>query len=132
MTDNKKLHFKSPLSVARSDGSTLSGTHHWMHERITSAASIPLMIWLVWSVTHFGVLDYATFTAWLAQPLNAVLMILSIITTFYHAALGAQVIIEDYMHNEGYKLAQLICIKLFFFASAVATVFSILKIAFAG
>ncbi len=132
MTNSKKEDFKSPLSAARGEGSTQSGAHHWMHERITSVASIPLMIWLVWSVTNFGILDYASFTAWLAQPVNAVLMILSIITTFYHAALGAQVIIEDYIHNEGYKLAKLISIKLFFFAAAVATIFSILKIAFAG
>lgn len=134
MSSTKKSSndFHSPLSVARGTGSTHSGVHHWMHQRVTAIANLGLMIWLVWSVTHMGVVDYATFTAWLAQPLNAVLMILAIISTFYHASLGTQVIVEDYIHNEGFKLVKLIAMKLFFFAAAIACIFSILKIAFAG
>lgn len=90
------------------------------------------MLWLVWSVTQMGVVDYMTFTAWLARPVNAVLMILSIITVFYHAALGAQVIVEDYIHHECLKMAKLIGLKLFFLGTGIACVFSVLKIAFVG
>ena len=131
-TKKTKTDFHSPLSVARGTGSTHSGVHHWMHQRVTAISNLGLMIWLVWSVTHMGVVDYATFTAWLAQPINAVLMILAVISTFYHASLGAQVVVEDYVHNEGFKLVKLIAMKLFFFAAAIACIFSILKIAFAG
>jgi succinate dehydrogenase / fumarate reductase membrane anchor subunit len=134
MSSTKKTTtaFHSPLSVARGAGSTHSGVHHWMHQRVTGFANIGLMIWLVWSVTHMSVVDYATFTAWLAQPINAVLMILAIISTFYHASLGAQVVVEDYVHNEGFKLVKLAAMKSFFLAAAIACIFSILKIAFAG
>ncbi len=126
------VRIQSPLSVARGTGSTHSGVHHWLHQRITGAANFGLMIWLVWAVTHMGRVDYVSFTAWLAQPLNAVLMILAVISTFYHAALGAQVVIEDYIHNEGFKLVKLASVRLFFLAASVACIFSILKIAYGG
>ncbi len=133
MTDKKEnQNLRSPLSVARGLGSTHDGTHHWMQERITSIAGLPLMVWLVWSITHFGVMDYASFTAWLAQPVNAVLMILSIVTIFYHAFLGIQVVVEDYVHGEGMKFAALTALKCAFIAAMVACVFSILKIAFSS
>ncbi|MGZ9109079.1 MAG: succinate dehydrogenase, hydrophobic membrane anchor protein [Micavibrio sp.] len=133
MSNAKKTeNLQSPLSVARGAGSAQEGVHHWLHERITAVASIPLMLWLVWSVMQMGVVDYTTFTTWLAQPVNAVLMILSIITIFYHAALGAQVIVEDYIHNECLKMMKLIGLKLFFLGAGIACVFSVLKIAFAG
>lgn len=133
MSDAKKSKsIHSPLSVARGSGSAQEGTHHWLNERIAAIASMPLLLWLVWSVTHMGAVDYATFTLWLARPLNAVLMILSVVSVFYHAALGSQVIVEDYVHHEGLKLAKLIGLKLFFAAAGISCVFSILKIAFAG
>lgn len=121
----------APLAAARGLGSSHAGAHHWMHQRVTALANIPLMVWLVWSVMHMAH-DYPSFVAWLQQPVHAVLMILAVISVFYHAALGSQVVIEDYIHNEGFKLIKLISMKLFFFAAAVACIFSILKIAFTG
>jgi len=101
-----------------------------MNQRITAIANIPLMLWLVWSVIHHvqGA-SYDDFSSWLAQPMNAILMILAIISVFYHAALGSQVIAEDYIHHEGFKLCKLIGMRLFFIAAAVACIFSVVKIA---
>jgi succinate dehydrogenase / fumarate reductase membrane anchor subunit len=74
-------------------------------------------------------MEYTEAVIWISSPLNAVLMILLIISTFYHAVLGSQVVIEDYVHGEGTKLVMLIGQKLIFFGMAVACVFSILQIA---
>ncbi len=108
------------------------GTHHWLHQRITAIVNLPLMLWLIWSVTHMTGWSHAEFTGWLSAPVNAGLMILAIISIFYHAALGAQVIIEDYVHNEACKAVKLTGVKLFFIAAAVACIFSILKISLGG
>jgi len=89
------------------------------------------MLWLLYSVININSFSYEDFTAWLAMPVNAILMILAIISVFYHAALGAQVIVEDYFHNEALKVAKLVAMKLFFFAATIACIFSILKIALA-
>lgn len=120
---------KSPLAKARGMGSAGEGTEHWIHQKLTAVVNIPLMVWLVWSITHMGSLNHDIFTAWLAQPINAVLMILAVLSVFYHAALGAQVIAEDYIHHEGLKFFKLMGIKVFFFAGSVACIFSILKVA---
>lgn len=121
----------SPLAKARGLGSSHHGVHHWLNQRITAIANIPLVIWFVISVITMRGASYEDFTAWMGQPVNAILMILLVISTFYHAALGSQVVIEDYIHNKAFKMLKLIGTKLFFLAAAIACIFSILKIAFA-
>lgn len=123
---------QSPLARARGLGSAHDGVHHWVVQRVTSLAAIPLTFWLVWSVVRTQGWEYEAFLAWQAQPVNAVLMILSVITMFYHAALGMQVIIEDYVHGELSKFLSIHGLNILFFAGAIACIFSVLKIAFAG
>lgn len=123
---------KTPLARARGLGAAHDGVGHWFNQRITAIANIPLGLWFAYSIVDLAGSDYYTFTSWLAQPVNAILMILFLISAFYHAALGTQVIAEDYIHNEGLKVVKLISLKLFFFAACVACVFSVLKISFAG
>ncbi len=120
---------KTPLARARGLGSAKEGTNHWFMQRVTAIANIPLMIWLIYSVLDMRGAGYSEFTYWLGQPMNAILMILVILSTFYHAKLGSQVVVEDYIHNEGFKMVKLIGMKLFFFGAGVACIFSILKIA---
>lgn len=120
---------KSPLARARGLGAAGEGPGHWMHQRITAIANIPLVLWFVYSVVDLAGADYITFTGWLAQPVNAILMILLILSAFYHAALGVQVVIEDYVDGEFCKMMKLIALKLFFFVLGVASIFSILKVA---
>jgi succinate dehydrogenase / fumarate reductase membrane anchor subunit len=123
---------KTPLARARGLGAAHDGVQHWLAQRITAIANIPLGIWFVYSIVDHAGVDYTGFVEWLAVPWNAILMILFLLSAFYHAALGTQVVAEDYIHSEGMKIAILIGLKLFFFAMGVACVFSVLKIAFAG
>ena len=126
----EKGGLKSSTARARGLGSARDGVHHWFMQRVTSIANLPLVIWFVWSLMGLVGADHTTFTAWLAQPLNSILMILLTISIFYHAQLGTQVVTEDYVHNEGLKVVKLIVQKLFFFGLAIACIFSILKISF--
>ena len=122
--------FRSPIKKVRGLGSAHEGVHHWMMQRVTALALIPLVIWLVCSVICLKGASYTEFTAWVGSPVNAVLMILFVVASFYHGVLGAQVIVEDYIKSKTIKLTKLIGQKLFFIALAIATIFSILKIAF--
>ncbi len=130
--NNTSEHIISPLARARGAGSAHHGSGHWMHQRITALANIPLMLWLVWSVVHLSSGTYHDVSLWLTQPVNAILMILAVLSMFYHAVLGLQVVIEDYVQCELSKTLSLIGIRLGFVALGVAAVFSVLKVAFTG
>lgn len=122
--------YVAPLKKAKGFGSAHHGVDHWMKQKITALANLPLIIWLIVSMIGLQGATYLEFTTWLAHPINAILMILLIISVCFHAKLGAQVITEDYVSCKALRLAKLIGQKLFFFAIAVACIFSVLKIAF--
>lgn len=124
------MSYRTPLGRVRGLGSAKGGTHHWWMQRLTAVALVPLTVWFILSLITLSGADHATVAAWLASPLPAVLMILLIIATFHHLQLGLQVIIEDYVHGEGMKLACIIGVKLASFALAVAAGFAVLKVAF--
>lgn len=130
MADKDKVEFVAPLKKAKGYGSAHEGVDHWMKQKITAIANIPLILWLVWSIVKLQGATYDIFTAWLAEPVNAILMILVVISILYHAKLGSQVIVEDYISTKWFKMVKLIGQKIFFFAIGVAIIFSILKIAF--
>lgn len=128
----KKWEFsvhKNSLARAKGLGSVKSGFEHWWMQRVTAVSNFFLMVWAIYSVVGLVGADYETFTAWLAYPVHAILLSLFILSTFTHAALGLQIIVEDYVHEEFKKVVTLIAIRLSLTGLAVAALFSILKIA---
>lgn len=124
------MSLRSPLSQARGLGSAKDGVGHWWMQRMTAIALIPLSLWFVFSLVRFPLLDHATMVAWIHAPLVAVALVLFFLAMFYHAALGVQVVIEDYVGNEGVKLVSIVLTKLALFAFGAAAIFAVLKIAF--
>jgi len=122
----------NPLAKVRGLGSAKEGTHHWIAQRMTAVALVPLSLWFVASLICLVGADLAAVKAWIASPINAVLMILTLVAGFHHAQLGLQVVIEDYVHGHAAKIGALWLVKgaaVFFGAAAV---FSVLKLAIGG
>ncbi len=109
---------------------SLDAKKHWIVLRVTAVAAIPLCLWFVFSIVSLAGANYYTFTTWLSQPFNALMMIVFIVVTFYHASLGVHEIIEDYVHAEPVKTLSLKIKALVFFALAVVCILSVLKVAF--
>jgi len=120
---------KTPIARARGLGSAKSGVDHWLMQRITAVGNLILGLWLLWSLVSHGAMTYTAAILWISEPMSAILMILFIISSFYHAVLGSQVVIEDYIHHEGFKLFKLLGQRLVFFAMGVASIFSVLQVA---
>lgn len=129
MTDNINRKFVAPLARARNLGSAHEGVHQWLMERITATVLIPLVFWLVYSLLNLRGASYEEFTAWMQSPINAILMIMFILAGFYHGAMGLQVVIEDYISRHYWRMFKIIAVKIAFAFMAVASVFSILKVA---
>ena len=126
------MRMETPLGRVRGLGSARTGAHHWWLERLTSASTLLLFIWLLVSLLRLSALDYGTVTEWLASPVNSVVMLLLVVSTFWHVKLGMQVIVEDYVHEDGNKLALIILLNFAVVAAAALASVAILKIAFAG
>jgi succinate dehydrogenase / fumarate reductase membrane anchor subunit len=123
-------HLRSPLGRALGLGSAKEGVEHWWLQRVTAVALLPLSLWFVAALlAHLGA-DYQTAAAWLRSPLAAVAMILLVIATFVHMALGVQVVIEDYVHHESAKVASLLLLRLACWALGAAALFAVLRVAF--
>ena len=104
------------------------GVAHWKLQRISAIAMIPLVIWFVSSLTFSLINSYDQSVAWLQNPLNATGLVLLFGTLYFHAASGLQVVIEDYVHNEGLKIMSLILIKLLSVLLGVLSILCVLKI----
>jgi succinate dehydrogenase / fumarate reductase membrane anchor subunit len=126
------VKFRTPLYNVRGLGSAKSGTHHWWMQRVTALALLPLMLWLAWSLASLSALDYMAARAWVASPITSVLLISTLLALFYHANLGLQVVIEDYVHAEGVKFVSLIALKFVSVLLALASVLAVLRISLAG
>ena len=122
---------RSPLARAIGLGSAKSGAEQWWAERVSAVALVPLSVWFVGSIIAHSGSDHATFTSWLSAPMPMILMVLLVIAVFHHAALGLQVIVEDYVHST-IKFALIVAVRLGCFASAVAGVLAVLRIGFSG
>ncbi|MEO6927305.1 MAG: succinate dehydrogenase, hydrophobic membrane anchor protein [Rhodanobacter sp.] len=120
---------RNPMKVARGLGSAQSGVDHWWVQRLTAAALVLLGIWFVVTVLCLLHADYATARAAVAQPWNAVLLIAFVITMFWHAVLGMQVVVEDYVHTRWKEVVLLAAIKFLAVLGALAGVLAVLRIA---
>ena len=126
----KTMGIVTPLNRVLGLGSAKEGVEHWWRQRLTAVALAVLGSWLAVSFCMLGDFSFAVVTAWLGAPLNAVLMILTLLTLAYHSQLGVRVVIEDYVHGHGTKLVSLAAMTFAHVILAVAGVFSVLKIAF--
>ena len=120
--------YQSCLKKVMKMQSKSHGVVHWKLQRISAIAMIPLVIWFVSSLTFSLINSYEQSVAWLQNPLNATGLVLLFGTLYFHAASGLQVVIEDYVHNEGLKIMSLILIKLLSVLLGVLSILSVLKI----
>ena len=109
-------------------GAAGAGTQHHIRQRVTALALLFLVPWFIYSIIHACKAGYEGALIWVAQPINAILLILTVSAALYHMRLGMQVVIEDYVHAEAAKILLLILNTFFTSFIALAGLFSLLKL----
>ncbi len=120
---------QTPLHKVEGMGSSHSGTGHFWHERVTSVALIPLSLWFLYAMLGLAGTSEVSALQYLAHPWNALLMGAFVLFSLYHAYLGLQVVIDDYIHTAGMKIALLLLRLLAVLLIGGVSLFAIIRIA---
>ena len=124
------MSLKTPLSRVKGLGSAKKGVAHFWMQRVTAAALIPLLGWLLASIVAYSAADYDAAILYLKDPINVTLLLLLMVAAFTHVRLGLQVVIEDYIHREATKVALFVLVNFAAIGLAALGIVSLLSIAF--
>jgi succinate dehydrogenase / fumarate reductase membrane anchor subunit len=120
----------TPLAKVRGLGPSGDGGHHWLEERFTSVALIVLSLWLLFSILMLPVLDFGTLKEWLGSAWGAIPMALLIVAAFKHGLDGLKVAVDDYVHDEGNRLAVHFALSMAAIVGGAISLFALAKIVF--
>jgi len=123
------MSLRDPLAIARGLGSAKDGVQHWWLQRLTAVALLPLAPWFACFALGLIGADQFTARSAIAQPLNATLLLAFVLSLFWHARLGLQVVVEDYVHG-WLEIALQIAIKFAYTLAALASAIAIGRIVF--
>ena len=126
------MSLRSPIGRVLGLGAAKEGVSHWWSQRVTSVALLLLGLWFVTTLLRMPTFSYEFVVAWIAMPLNSVLLLLLIGTMVYHSQLGVQVVVEDYVHHHGLKIATMLLLTFAHVTLAALASFAVLRIAFGG
>ena len=131
MADNRadtRVSMRTPLARVKGLGASGHGVEHWWIHRVTAVSNVPLIIAFVIIVAALAGSSYEGAIAIVSHPLTAILLILAVISVANHMRLGMQIVIEDYVHEKGYKIAAVIANNFYAVIIAVACLYAILKV----
>lgn len=120
------------MSKIKIEPSTKTGAHHWLAQKVSAIALIPLVIWLVLSFVQIIQDPQGYLPIFFAYPLNAIMGILFIGTSLYHGSLGMRVIIEDYVSNKTKMHFYIMLVHFLSITTAVAAIISIIRLHLIG
>lgn len=123
------MNYNDPIKTAKGLGSSKSGFSHWWTQRLTAMVLALLTPYMVYCLARYGVADYALLKQMFSNPVFSGVMLLYVMALFWHARLGLQVVVEDYIHSPGLEVALQVAIKLIFSLAAVVAVIAIVQLA---
>lgn len=125
------MSMRTPLKNVRHLGSAKEGADHFWLQRVTAVANLVLGLYLVWLIVSLVGADYSAVKSALSNPINAILLLMLVISTTIHMRLGMQVVIEDYVHKERSKILLILLNNFFAILVGASCVWAILKLSFA-
>jgi succinate dehydrogenase / fumarate reductase membrane anchor subunit len=131
MVDNRydtRRSMRTPLARAKGLGPAGHGAGHWWIHRMTAVSNVPLVIAFVIIVASLAGRTYEDAILIVSHPLISILLILAVISVTNHMRLGMQIIIEDYVHDRGWKIIALIANNFYAAIVAAACLYGLIKV----
>ncbi|HVL71990.1 MAG TPA: succinate dehydrogenase, hydrophobic membrane anchor protein [Beijerinckiaceae bacterium] len=132
MADNRadsRVSMRTALSRVKGLGAAGHGAEHWWVHRMTAVSNIPLVIAFVIIVASLSGMPWGHAAAAVSHPLVALLLILAVVSVTNHMRLGMQIVIEDYVHDKGWKLAAVVANTFYAVVIAAACLYAIVVVA---
>jgi succinate dehydrogenase / fumarate reductase membrane anchor subunit len=120
----------TPLKRARGLGSAKEGPGHFLRQRLTAVLNLMLVPFAIGLIATLAGADLAVVKSTLAHPIVAILLVALILSMAVHMRIGMQIVIEDYVHDEGAKMLFLLANTVFAFGVAAIAIFAVLKLSF--
>ena len=131
MVDNRydtTRTMRTPLARVKGLGAAGHGAEHWWLHRLTAVSNVPLILAFVIIVAALAGSDYARAISIVSHPFVAIVLLLAVVSVTNHMRLGMQIVIEDYVHQKGWKLVALGANNFYAVAVAVACLYAIVKV----
>jgi succinate dehydrogenase / fumarate reductase, membrane anchor subunit len=126
---SEQRSIRTPLGKVRGLGAAKEGAGHFIAQRVSAIALLFLVPWFLISLLAAVRGGYKGAVDFIANPINAVLILLAVGVALYHMRLGMQAVIEDYIGKTGTRIFLLIINTFIAVALFAAAAFSILEIA---
>ncbi|MEN9848880.1 MAG: succinate dehydrogenase, hydrophobic rane anchor protein [Pseudomonadota bacterium] len=123
---------RTPLAKVRGLGSARDGTDHYIAQRLTAIALVPLLLWFVFSLAAVAGQDFQHVHAWVRSPFNSIALILLSIVLIYHAHIGLHEVVEDYLHEDVVKTIAMVLMKFLAITLIVTAIVAVLRIVLGG
>ncbi len=120
--------FRSDLSIAKNLGSAASGSKHWWYQRFSALILVLATGWLVTFSWDLGRAETSAIVEILKRPYNIIMLSIFVMSGLYHAALGIQVVIEDYVHCRAVRLVTLLLVQVFSIVTAISFLIAVLHV----
>ena|SRR5690554_4030132 len=124
------MEYRSDIAKAKGLGSAKTGFSHWWLQRMSAVLLMPTGLYLLWQLLALDSLQANEMTVWMQQPLNAIVMLVFVLSAAYHGALDVQVILEDYVHKTGVLLTLRMALYGAMIALIFFSLFAVLKLLF--
>ena len=108
----------------------ISGVQHWRWQRISALALFVVMAYFVFAVSRLGTLDHSQAVAFVAAPANALGLTCLVVVGLFHASLGLEVVIEDYVPLSKGRRTLIYAAKAALLIVGVASLWSLVVTAF--
>ena len=122
--------YQSPLGRVKGLGSTHSGSRSWLAQKVSAVVLAVLFLWFAFSFASLYGKSFEEVLFWVGTPMNTVLLVVLVVAGIYHAILGLQVLIEDYVSKTCQRIVILSAMRVILSVIGVAIVWAIIRVGF--